>query len=95
MFECGYRSSFNPDHRCYRRGLFGRCVTHHLARCRWEWQSAHFYFSIDLSNMNRPQLNVDEERPIGYVSFDFISDGCDPVVSFGWQRRRLTKECTE
>lgn len=87
---CRHRYSWhrNPgDYQCWKRGwLFGLCTSHFLDRCRWERRGRSGWVTIDLSSFSRPFVNIDEERPIGFVSVGIGMDGADPALEIGWQR---------
>jgi hypothetical protein len=90
--ECRRTYSFNPPRsgpfRCAKRGLFGLCVEHHLERLRWKWKTRRFYVEVDLGNINRPYIQIDEDRPISYVAFSYGNGYSDPVLTLQWNRER-------
>lgn len=87
------QKTFKGDLMCWRPPipLVRLCVMHAVEQAlnwfRFEWRWRHGYASVDLSNINRLRLSIDECRPIRYVELSWGAHGCDPVWAVGWQRR--------
>lgn len=90
--QCRQRYSWNPRYQCHRRPVFGFCVEHWLDRCRWNWAGRWAYVTLDLSNMNRPYVQVDEDRPIEYVAVCYGAGNSDPVLMVELHRKRTPVE---
>lgn len=91
--RCQYRYGIDNHAQCEKMGLGKFCIEHWLRKARYEWrQFKDWLVTLDLDNVNRPELRIDSERypdgKINWVSFDYGSPGCDPVFSIGWERER-------
>lgn len=79
-----------PEYRCWHHPipLVGLCIEHALERLRWEWRPGPFTFRLDLSNINRPYVQVDDDRPRRWASIEFGNGNSDPVASiyFRWRK---------
>lgn len=85
---CRHRHPWDERYRCPRRGPFGVCIEHRLERMRWEWRCGTVDVSLDLSNINRPYLLIDnEQRPPSFVSFGFGNGNSDPAFTVTWNRK--------
>lgn len=73
--------------RCWHRGwVFGLCVEHALERVRFSHHGRHHYVVFDASNLNRPYIQIDQDRPISYIELSWGNGNSDPAFSIGWQR---------
>jgi hypothetical protein len=79
-----------PGYRCHHRAIFGYCVEHWLDRWRWEWKGKHWHAELDLSNLNRPYLVIDESRPIEFIALSYGNGNSDPVWSISLSRESKT-----
>lgn len=77
-----------PDNRCANATITGVCVEHRLERYRWEHSGRRLYVTLDLSNINRPYLSIDESRPRTYVSLSWGNRNSDPVFMVELKLRR-------
>jgi hypothetical protein len=85
--RCRVRSGINNHDACPRWAVCGRCLTHWLDELRWEWEWQSWSARLDLSNINRPYVQVDEQRPITWVALSYGNGNSDPVCSVEWNRR--------
>lgn len=67
--------------------MFGRCVNHWLEQWRYEHQGTRVSATLDLSNINRPYLMVDDSRPVEWVALSFGNGNSDPVWSVTLSRK--------
>jgi hypothetical protein len=92
--RCQHRTLVGRELCCWRPSVpvVGLCVNHAiegaLAWARFEWSWRTFQANLDLTNINRLHLSIDEDRPVQYVSLSWGNAYSDPVWSIGWQRRR-------
>lgn len=55
----------------------------------WEWQGKHWRVDSDLSEVPRPYVMVDDERPRRWIAFCFGVPGHDSIIGIELRRRDL------
>lgn len=80
--RCGFTYSWNEHYECPKRTVTGTCIAHRLERLRWERRGRNRWLTVgvDLSNLNRPYVMIDECRPPRFASIQYGNGNSDPVV---------------
>jgi hypothetical protein len=88
MSRCRHRDSWGSRQQCWNRAwpIIGLCTDHTLDRCRWEWRAGPFSLLVDLSNINRPYLSIDEDWPRHYAGIEYGNHNSDPAFTLMWNR---------